>query len=135
MLKKIAQTLFVINEPIGRLTYFKYCMAIFACFLLFTYLGALVSPYLVYLFLLILFFITFVLCTKRAWDIIGKKVPAFIVIILYFVCIIFCKKILILQGIKCIFGLVLLFAKGQITGKKQSVEVNTQENVENSEEG
>lgn len=134
MLKKIVQTLFIINEPIGRLTYFKYCMAIFACFLLFTYFGAFVPPYLIYLLLCILFTVKFVQSTRRAWDIIGKKTPAIIVIILYFVCILFCKKIVIFKSIKCIFGLILLFAKGQITGKKQSVDDNIQENVENSEE-
>lgn len=135
MFKKIAQTLFTINEPIGRLTYFKYCLTIYLCFLLFIYLGALISPYLVYFFLLVLFFVTFVLCTKRAWDIIGKKYPAIVVIILYFICILFYKKIVIIQVIKCIFGLVLLFAKGQITGKKPNVDNGTPENVENIEEG
>lgn len=135
MLKKIARTLFIIDEPIGRLTYFKYCMVIFACFFLFTYLGALVFPYLIYLLLFILLIVNFVLSTKRAWDIIGKKTPAIIAIILYFVCILFSKKLVILKVIKFIFGLVLLFAKGQITSKKQSVDDNTQENVENLEEG
>lgn len=131
MLKKIAQNLFVLNEPIGRLTYFKYSMAIFVSFLLFTYLGALVSPYLIYLLLFILFVLSFVQSTKRAWDIIGEKFPAIIVIIFYFVCILFFKKIVIFKVIKCIFGLVLLFAKGKITSKEQSVDNNIPENIEN----
>lgn len=135
MLKKLVQTLFTINEPIGRLTYFKYCMAIFVSFLLFIYLSTLVFPYLVYFLLVILFIVNFVISTKRAWDIIGEKTPAIMVIILYVVCILFSKKILILKVIKCILGLVLLFTKGRITSKQPSVDNNTQENIENLKEG
>jgi len=133
MLKKIAQTLFIINEPIGRLTYFKYCMAVCVVFLLLSYLSAGISLYLFYLFLSLLFIICYILGVKRAWDIIGKRTPAIILMLLYAVCILFAKKIVICKAIKCIFSLVLIFAKGQITGKKQRVDDTTQENVENVE--
>ena len=135
MLKKLVQTLFTINEPIGRLTYFKYEIAIFLSFFLFMFLSTLVCPYLVYFLLVICFIINFVICTKRAWDIIGEKTPAIFVTILFAICILFYKKILILRVIKYIFDLVLLFTKGRITSKKTSVDNNTQENIENSKEG
>lgn len=135
MFKKLLNTLFVINEPIGRLTYFKLGVSIIIFALLGVYIGSsFVGDWFFVLWGILILTMCFVLYTKRAWDIFGNRAIGIVVATLFIACILLSKMFPYLKIVKFILALVLLFTKGQITGKKQ-IEENKKENIEVSEEG
>lgn len=145
MLKKILTTLFTIREPIGRLDFFKYGLSLWIIGILVFYfymyrqniLNLIPSDsfqnilnviilFFIILWILFVFISSFILVTKRFWDIIDKKTPAIICAIIFIVIAKLSKIIVPLLVIKCLLSVALIFTKGRIINKniQQAVEEN-----------
>ncbi len=149
--EEFAKTLFIIDKPMSRWPYFKICLCLFILGLLVygivMFLVSLIeatSPKEIASILYILFFgfaavwvlfniiISFVLMTKRFWDIIGNKNYAIIGTILFFATCVLSKIIAPIKVIKLIIALVLFLAKGK---NKENIINKDIEEKQISEEG
>lgn len=141
--EEFAKTLFIIDKPMSRLSYFKMNIIMVILVLLFSYsilLGTTVLPDVFEVFsvtsLFVLFLstliITIVLMAKRLWDILGKKKPA--IICAFIICLIILPLSKVYSYFKIaqfLISLVLLFTKG----KKQESIQHEENKEENSKEG
>ncbi len=145
-LNELAKTLFVIDKPMNRWSYFKFNIifgvfvvlqlyVIFICSKFFlpgsVYSKIISSTLLIFLTIFVLV-ISVVLSSKRLWDIFGKKklaiVLAFVICLVIFpICRLFPK----LEYLKFIISMLLLFIKG----KKQESIQSEEKKEEISEEG
>lgn len=148
MLKKILTTLFTIREPIGRLDFFKYGLSLWIIGILIFYFYMyrqnilnlisiasiqkilnLIILIFVILWILFVFISSFILVTKRFWDIIEKKTPAIICAIIFMVIAKLSKIIVPLLVIKCLLSIALIFTKGRIINKNIQQEVEENQNT------
>jgi len=148
MLKGILTTLFTIREPLGRLDFFKYGLSLWiigiSVFYFYMYRSNilnlisidsiqkilnLIILIFVILWILFVFISSFMLVTKRFWDIIGKRTPAIICAIIFMVIAKLGKIIVPLLVIKCLLSIALIFTKGRIINKNIQQEVEENQNT------
>ena len=154
MLKKILTTLFTIREPIGRLDFFKYGLSLWvigiSIFYFYMYRPNLLNLIpidsvqkilniiiliFVILWILFVFITSFILITKRFWDIFGKKTPAIICAIIFMIIAKLSKIIAPFLVIKGLLSIALIFTKGRTINNNIQPEKDNVEENQNTGEG
>lgn len=144
--EEFAKTLFIIDKPMNRWSYFKFNIiwgvfvvlqlyVIFICskyFLTSSIYSKIISSTLLISLTIFVLVVSIVLSSKRLWDILGKKKLAIvfacvIVLVIFPICRLFYK----LKYLKFIISMLLLFIKG----KKQASIQHDENKEENSKEG
>ncbi len=144
--EEFAKTLFIIDKPMSRWSYFQFSIILWLFVLLQLFLfficqkfflpGSVYSKIISYTILMFSTILELVICivltSKRLWDIFGKKKLAIvfacvIVLVIFPICRLFYK----LKYLKFIISMLLLFIKG----KKQESIQHEENKEENSKEG
>lgn len=145
-LNEFAKTLFIIDKPMNRWSYFKFNIilgvfvvlqlyVIFICskyFLPSSIYSKIISSTLLISLTIFVLVVSIVLSSKRLWDILGKKKPAIICALIIGLIIFPLSKLYSdFKIVQFLISLVLLFTRG----KKQESIQHEENKEENSKEG